>query len=300
MIKLNFNTDTKIKVTLLNDGQKEVFSTYSTAFKTAYLFAKTMQDTYQVRLEYKNINGEQVTKIMEVKNDDLIEIDNVAVKQDMIDLMIVLDTTGSMNDEIKFLKAELMDICNKIKLANPNTILRLALLYYKDTKDEYITKYADFTTDIEKQINNLSSITASGGGDFEEAVEVAMSEASQKTWNEAATKILIHIADAPAHEKDITKWEEAISNIASLGINIITVAASGIDKLTEYYFRSEALLTSGAYVWLTDDSGVGESHTEATVETEVTIEYLNSLLIRLINGYHLGTLEEAIYWRQDV
>ncbi len=78
----------------------------------------------------------------------------------------------------------------------------------------------------------------------------------------------------------------------------MTVAASGIDKKAEFYFRSQSMITGGQYVFLTDDSGIGNSHEKPTVKEKLTVEYLNDCLIRLINGYHSGKMEEPIPYNQ--
>ena len=131
------------------------------------------------------------------------------------------------------------------------------------------------------------------------AAKVALKLANEKQWSETATKIIVHIADAPAHDDLVNKWATATNVLASKGVRIITVASSGIDKKTEYFFRSQCMITGGKYVYLTDDSGIGNSHLDATVEVQPTVEYLNSCLVRLIKGYHTGTFEEPIYYGQE-
>jgi len=68
------------------------------------------------------------------------------------------------------------------------------------------------------------------------------------------------------------------------GIRIIPVASSGIDKNTEFLLRAMAVTSGGTYTFLTDHSGVGESHLEPTIGS-YEVEYLNDLMVRLINGY---------------
>jgi hypothetical protein len=78
---------------------------------------------------------------------------------------------------------------------------------------------------------------------------------------------------------------------------MIPVASSGIDKYTEYLLRNEAMMTGGTYVFLTNDSGIGGDHLEATVG-ETVVEYLNRLLVRLINEYHTGVAGEKVPYDQ--
>ena len=69
-----------------------------------------------------------------------------------------------------------------------------------------------------------------------------------------------------------------------MGIKIVPVSASGINKGTEYLLRSFAMATNGTYVFITNDSGVGNEHIEATVG-EYQVEKLRDLIARLIVAY---------------
>ena len=212
--------------------------------------------------------------------------------------MFVIDATGSMGDEMRYLKSEIDDVIGKVKENNPTSKVSLAMMVYRDLKDEYVTRYSDFTEDIAAQKAFLSKQNASGGGDIEEAVDTALDEAVNKQWSSRGTKLIFHVADAPAHDKDLAKWSKAVNTAAKKGIQIMTVAASGIDKKAEFYFRSQSMITGGQYVFLTDDSGIGNSHEKPTIKEKLTVEYLNDCLIRLINGYHSGKMEEPIPYNQ--
>jgi hypothetical protein len=59
------------------------------------------------------------------------------------------------------------------------------------------------------------------------------------------------------------------------------VACSGTDKATEFIMRSMALASNGTYLFLTDDSGIGEAHIKPTTD-EFKVELLNDLLQRVI------------------
>ena len=75
-----------------------------------------------------------------------------------------------------------------------------------------------------------------------------------------------------------------IPQYAKKGIRIIPIAASGVDKDTEFFLRFAAIATDGTYVFITNDSGVGNEHIAATVG-QYEVEKLNELIIRLINQY---------------
>ena len=106
-----------------------------------------------------------------------------------------------------------------------------------------------------QQVADCSQTSEPG---FPEAVDVAMEEAVAKQWSvNAKTKILVHVADAPSHDRDVNSWNNSSLRFAEMGVRVITVASSGIDKKTEYLFRSQSILTNGIYVYLTNDSGIG-------------------------------------------
>ena len=68
------------------------------------------------------------------------------------------------------------------------------------------------------------------------------------------------------------------------GIKIIPIVASGADKTVEYLMRYFSVSTNGTYVFLTDDSGIGNKHLKPTT-ADFKVEKLNNLIVRLINKY---------------
>lgn len=298
--KYSFNTKNRVRIQVKNAPNVRVemtdgsFATFTDANGYAYLYPEKIEDKYEVYITYNDVNKDKKKIKATIKNDEVISLTDKTYKNDVIELMFVIDTTGSMGDEINYLKVEIDDVISEIQEKNPNTIIKLALLFYRDKGDEYVTRYFDFTQDIQKQKNNLSKQNANGGVDFEEAVYKALGEAVDKQWSSSSeTRVLVHVADAPSHDNEVKKWNKNVLKLTKKGIKVISVASSGIDKKTEYFFRSQAMITGGCYVYLTDDSGVGGTHIEATTEVKPVVEYLNKLLIRLINGYHTGNYGTA-------
>lgn len=298
--KYSFNTKNRVRIQVKNAPNVSVemtdgsFATFTDANGYAYLYPEKIEDKYEVYITYNDVNKDKKKIKATIKNDEVISLTDKTYKNDVIELMFVIDTTGSMGDEINYLKVEIDDVISEIQEKNPNTIIKLALLFYRDKGDEYVTRYFDFTQDIQKQKNNLSNQNANGGGDFEEAVYKALGEAVDKQWSSSSeTRVLVHVADAPSHDNEVKEWNKNVLKLTKKGIKVISVASSGIDKKTEYFFRSQSMITGGCYVYLTDDSGVGGTHIEATTEVKPVVEYLNKLLIRLINGYHTGNYGTA-------
>ena len=235
-----------------------------------------------------------------------VELNTEDKKLNVIEIMLVVDVTGSMGDEINFLKAELADVIDRIAFNDSNTIIKLAMLFYRDTEDKVPFEYYDFTDvttaeGLAKQQSALNGQKASGGGDYPEAVDQALDMAVSKQWSTGATtKIIFHVLDAPAHSGDkyAEKLVNATKSAAEQGIRICPIICSGAAEVTEYTMREVAIYTGGTFIYVTDDSGIGGSHYDPNLPN-ATIELLNSLMVRLVKGYHTGVFEEPISWKQD-
>jgi hypothetical protein len=87
-----------------------------------------------------------------------------------LDIQLVIDTTGSMGDELGYLQRELVAIVDTLSKRFPNVTPRWSLVVYKDRDDAYVTRSFDFTTDTARFARALAAQSAGGGGDFPEAV----------------------------------------------------------------------------------------------------------------------------------
>jgi len=203
-----------------------------------------------------------------------------------LELMLVCDTTGSMGDELEFLKTEFADIIKTVKAGNSDLPVRVSVNFYRDEGDDYVVLPFPFTEDTDEAATILSQQRADGGGDFEEAVEQALDDAiNNHDWNpDAYAKLLILVLDAPPHDFAAAKMRELAGQAAGQGIRIISLVASGIDKNTEFLMRTMDIATGGTYVALTDDSGIGMPHLEPTIPS-VEVMKLNELLVKVIESY---------------
>jgi hypothetical protein len=204
-----------------------------------------------------------------------------------VDLMFVVDATGSMGDELEYLKTELLDVLERAS-QTPNVSLRTGSVFYKDDGDEYVTRVSNFTTTKTTTVDFVKKQSAGGGGDFPEAVHTALQDAiTQASWStDAKARLLFLVLDAPPHEDENVKAKirEMTKLAASKGIKIIPITASGIDKNTEFLMRFISTSTNGSYVFITNHSGIGNEHLEATVG-DYEVEFLNDLMVRLITEY---------------
>ena len=185
------------------------------------------------------------------------------------------------------LQKELENVIKRVQTDSSNIPVRLSVNFYRDITDEYVVRPYDFSTDINSQLAYLNKEYASGGGDYEEAVEQALASCvNDHDWNEDSIKLMFLVLDAPPHNTSEIKESliNTLTKASEMGIRIIPVASSGIDKDTEFLLRAFAMTTGGTYTFLTDDSGVGLSHIEPTVG-KYEVEHLNDLLVRIIEEY---------------
>lgn len=209
-------------------------------------------------------------------------------KKNNVDIFFIVDATGSMQDELSYLQAELYSIINRVKRDQSNLNLRMGSLVYRDKGDDYLTRKSSLSSDINKTVQFLKQQYADGGGDTPEAVDEALYQAIEsENWQQSAlARIAFLVLDAPPHNnaKSVRRVNEQIALAANKGIRLVPLVASGMQQDGEYLMRCMALATNGTYVTLTDDSGIGNSHAKPTTDY-FKVEKLNDLLIRLINEY---------------
>lgn len=209
--------------------------------------------------------------------------------KEKLDIMLVLDTTGSMGDELSYLQAELSNIRTGIETAYPNADTRWSLVLYRDQGDEYVTKTLDFVSDAATFDTALKKAYAYGGGDFPEAAFEALDEAITLGWRSEpnVSKLLFWVADAPGRGVPAMAAKAAQAK----DIHVYPVASSGIDKPTETFMRGIAQLTLGRYIFLTDDSGIGNPHTEPSIPCYY-VTRLDSAMLRMVDIEMSGAYRE--------
>ena len=210
-----------------------------------------------------------------------------------LDLMFMIDTTGSMSDELEYLKAEFRNVIRRICSAAPEGTafsVRTSVNFYRDEGDEYVLRAFDFTDDVSRSLTELSAQYADGGGDFPEAVHVALESMVEHEWREDAVKLCFLVLDAPCHSDSevqgvSTSINRSLQQAEAQGIRIIPIASSGITETAEMLFRSYAVQTNGTYIFLTDHSGVGGEHKDPTDIQDYEVELLNECMVRVVSEF---------------
>lgn len=210
-----------------------------------------------------------------------------------LEVSLVIDTTGSMGDEMRYLKAEYVALTSAIAERFPDASQRWSLVVYRDEGDMYVTQSFDFQTDVQGFRTLLDRQDAGGGGDFPEAPEQALARMSELSWSTDAdtARIAFWVADAPHHDRNAEAMAQAVRTAQAKGIHVYPVASSGIDSLMELTMRMAAQLTGGRYLFLTDDSGVGGAHAEPTIPCYFVTK-LNDAVLRMVEIELSGVYRE--------
>ncbi|MFN3168695.1 MAG: hypothetical protein ACE37H_16680 [Phycisphaeraceae bacterium] len=220
----------------------------------------------------------------------------------MVQIALVLDCTGSMGDELEYLKVELKSIAERVAVAYPGVDQRFALVAYRDADDVYVTRTIDFTPGVNAFIEALGQQSAGGGGDEPEAVHRAFSEAAALSWEPGrVARVCVHVADAPPHDIDQTITLRAVDILRTQGVAVYPVASSGASVKAQFTMRTAALLTGGQYLFLTDDSGVGNAHSEPSESAGYAVMPLRDHLLRVIASEIAGeavAVEEGMVIRR--
>ncbi|MEN8249560.1 MAG: hypothetical protein ABFS32_11555 [Bacteroidota bacterium] len=217
-----------------------------------------------------------------------VMISSTMQNSNKVEISFIVDATGSMSDELEFLKDDLESVIQRAANDNQSADIYTSSVFYRDIGDDYLVKHSDFSQSIGVTKGYIAQQQAAGGGDYPEAVHTALKTGiEQLQWSDdARTRIAFLLLDAPPHYETqiVDEIHTYIKKAAEKGIKIIPITASGIDKETEFLMRFFSISTNGTYVFITNDSGIGNDHLEASVG-EYEVEYLNDLMVRLINKY---------------
>jgi hypothetical protein len=116
-----------------------------------------------------------------------------------VDLVLCLDTTNSMKDDIDTVRKALVPMLERI--IREFSSFRIGMVLYRDYYDEYLTRTIPFTSDFAVFQRNLNNIQVGGGRDIPEAVYEALYEGAVKFPWDAESRLLILIGDAPPHPR---------------------------------------------------------------------------------------------------
>ena len=280
------------KVALLDVQDKVIWTARTNKDGHAYLFYKEGEEPAAVEVagEKREVSakkpdesGQGTDRESSANQDEVtVSIGGKARESDGLQVMFILDTTGSMGDELAYLQKDFSSIAREVG----NDKVTWSANFYRDQGDDYVIQFHHFTDDVEYVSNLIMEQTAEGGGDAPEAVDRILYETltNNDGWRDGSSKIAFLIFDAPPHKNDEAerKLDGAIRDAAEKGIKLVPVVASNADRETELFGRAIAIQTGAPYVFLTDDSEVGEGHMEPIIG-DYDVKKLHDIIVEIIN-----------------
>jgi len=205
-----------------------------------------------------------------------------------LDVLFLIDTTGSMGDEIDRLKDSVRSVAERISGLPGDSDLRLGMTVYRDRGDLFVTRTFDFTGSVDVFKAALAEVRANGGGDTPEDLNAGLHQAvTSPSWRgDDAVKLVFLIADAPPHldYQDGPDYADDVRAAARRGIKIMPIASSGLDDQGEYVFRQLAQITMARFTFLTygaDGASPGDE-TDHHV-SDYAVLALDDLVVRLVS-----------------
>ncbi|MCP3102018.1 VWA domain-containing protein [Myxococcus sp. K15C18031901] len=167
-----------------------------------------------------------------------------------IEVVFVLDTTGSMGGLLAGAKQKIFSIASRIAQGRPTPHLKVGLVAYRDVGDDYVTRRFDLTDDLDTVFANLRRFEAGGGGDTPEHVGRGLGEAVSKlSWSKdrAVMKAIFLVGDAPPAERnDDWNFKHWARRAREQHIVVNTVRCGGDDE-TAKAWQFVAKLTDGTF-----------------------------------------------------
>ena len=221
------------------------------------------------------------------------------MRESGLDVVFVVDATGTMGWVIDEVKDRLRDIVSVIRSLVP--IARFGIVAYRDKQgSDFVTKDQPLTFSTLKIQGFINGLSAEGGGDIYEAVQEGLETAIEGSdWRIGARRIIILIGDYPPADntleaivKQVRRFSSAGGVVSTLDVsdqsNPAVVEAKVGRKVDRAMYRNDSMLNFRIIA----DAGGGDS---ATLEGEISI---TRRLITLIMGsqfaQEMSTLLELI------
>lgn len=168
-----------------------------------------------------------------------------------VEVVFVLDTTGSMSGLIETAKEKIWSIASTMASAQPAPEIHVGLVAYRDRGDAYVTRVVDLSEDLDSMYATLMDFSADGGGDTPESVNQALYDAVHSvSWSQDpdSYQVVFLVGDAPPHMDYAgeMQYPQILAEAARRGIVVNTIRC-GNDPQTEQQWQQMAALAQGSY-----------------------------------------------------
>jgi Mg-chelatase subunit ChlD len=182
----------------------------------------------------------------------------------MLEMVFVLDTTGSMGGLLDGAKQRIWGIVNEAMQAQSQPSVRVGLVAYRDLGDQYVTQVLPLTDDLDKVYTTLMGYRAEGGGDGPENVRRALDEGVHRAgWSQprkgapAVAQILFLVGDAPPHDDYQNEPDTLKTTASAIARNmVVNTIQCGEQSDTKQIWQAIAQRGEGRYFAIAQDGGV--------------------------------------------
>ena len=180
-----------------------------------------------------------------------------------MEVVFVVDTTGSMGGLIEGAKRKIWSIVNEIVTAKPRPEIKVGFVAYRDKGDEYVTQVHDLTADLDAAYGTLAAFKADGGGDEPEHVQAGLHDGVAKIhWSQGGSgqrelyQVIFLVGDCPPHfdYQDGLDYKRDCKVAGEHGIFVNTIRC-GSDAETQRVWMDIAKRGMGSYFSLAEDGG---------------------------------------------
>ena len=178
-----------------------------------------------------------------------------------LEMVFVLDTTGSMGGLLDGAKQKIWSIVNSVQQSAHPPHVRVGLVAYRDHGDTYVTRVTPLTSDLDKVYTTLMTYKAEGGGDTPEDVRQALSDGVRKGgWSARSPRtaqVLFLVGDAPPHD-DYAQEPDTLTTAAQAAKRGIVINAieCGSAEDTRLAWQKIARHAEGAFFAIEENGGV--------------------------------------------
>lgn len=220
----------------------------------------SIEKLYNMKQGFEKVSENNRKEIKRVLKAEERKMQNISeeldiVKKFTIDILILMDITGSMGSYLSEAKTFLKNLVKDLISSFIGLTVRLSFIGYRDfdrnlKEEEYVN--IDFTENHEFITKSISDCQATGGGDTCEDVAGALEKGLNKNWNSKA-RYAILVCDAPAHGKKYhnnqddsfpqgdpkgRNIEKFIDEFHNLNVNFFCVEISSITNVMLNCFRN--------------------------------------------------------------
>lgn len=178
-----------------------------------------------------------------------------------LEMVFVLDTTGSMTGMIDAAKQKVWSIVNDVLKSPDHPSVRVGLVAYRDHGDAYVTRVTPLTSDLDKVYATLMDYRADGGGDTPEDVRQALSDGVHKAgWSPRAPRlaqVLFLVGDAPPHDDYVQEPSTLKTTAQAVGAGlVVNTIECGSAADTRVAWQAISRHGEGQFFAIAEDGGV--------------------------------------------